>query len=88
MFFQYNVSWENYKPIRKESMRFKRIWVHRYFFQSKIVLDIPHRVEDVDKTKTRGGKCRFEREGHDSLNKLIGRLVTLKVTIQNPGLIN
>jgi hypothetical protein len=24
-FFQYKVSWENYKPIRKESVRFKRI---------------------------------------------------------------
>jgi hypothetical protein len=24
-FFQYKVSWENYKPMRKESVRFKRI---------------------------------------------------------------
>jgi len=25
MFFLYKVSWETYKPMRKESMRFKRI---------------------------------------------------------------
>ena len=32
-------------------MRFKRMWVHKHFFQSKMVLDIPKRVEDMDKPK-------------------------------------
>jgi hypothetical protein len=51
MFSQYKVSWENYKPMRKESMRFKRMWVHKHLFQSKIVLDIYMGVEDMDKAK-------------------------------------
>jgi hypothetical protein len=37
--------------MRKESMRFKRMWVHEHFFQSKMVLDILKGVEDLDKTK-------------------------------------
>ena len=32
-------------------MKFKMIWVHKHFFQSKIVLDILKGVEDVDKAK-------------------------------------
>jgi hypothetical protein len=51
MFFQYKVSWENYKPVRKESMRFKRMRVHKHFFQSKMVPDISKRVEDMNKPK-------------------------------------
>ena len=37
--------------MRKELMRFKRIWVHKYFFHSKTVLDIPKRVKDADKVE-------------------------------------
>jgi len=37
--------------MRKESIRFKKMWVNNHFFQSKMVLDIHKRVEDVDKTK-------------------------------------
>jgi len=32
-------------------VKFKMIWVHKHFFQSKIVLDILKGVEDVDKAK-------------------------------------
>ena len=32
--------------MRKESMRFKRMWVHKHFFQSKMVLDIPKEEEE------------------------------------------
>jgi len=34
--------------MRKESMRFKRMWVHKHFFQSKMVLDIPKEKEEED----------------------------------------
>jgi hypothetical protein len=34
--------------MRKESMRFKRMWVHKHFFQSKMVLDIPKEEEEVE----------------------------------------
>jgi hypothetical protein len=34
--------------MRKESMRFKMMWVHKHFFQSKIVLDIPEEEEDLE----------------------------------------
>jgi hypothetical protein len=37
--------------MRKELMRFKRIWVNKYFFQSKMVLDIHKGVEDMYKAK-------------------------------------
>jgi len=29
-------------------MRFKRMWVHKHFFQSKMVLDIPKEKEEED----------------------------------------
>ena len=32
-------------------MRFKRIWMHKYFFRSKMVLDIHKGVEDMYKAK-------------------------------------
>jgi len=32
-------------------VKFKMIWVHKHFFQSKMVLDILKGVEDVDKAK-------------------------------------
>jgi hypothetical protein len=63
MFFQYKVSWENYKPMRKESMRFKRMRVHKhFFFQSKMVLDIPKRVEDMNKPKKVEQDANLEEE--------------------------
>jgi hypothetical protein len=37
--------------MRKESMRFKRMWTHKHLFQSKRVLDVSKEVEDMDKTK-------------------------------------
>jgi len=52
IFFQYKLSWENYRFMRKVSMRFKRIWVHKYFFQSKMVLDIPEDEEKDDLEET------------------------------------
>jgi hypothetical protein len=51
MFSQYKVSWENYKSMRKESMRFKRMWTHKHLFQSKRVLNVPKEVEDMNKTQ-------------------------------------
>jgi hypothetical protein len=38
--------WENYKPTRKESIRFKRMWVHKHLFQRKIVLDISEKKKE------------------------------------------
>jgi hypothetical protein len=35
----------------KESMNFKKIWVHKHFFQSKMVLNILKGVKDVDKVE-------------------------------------
>ena len=29
-------------------MRFKKIWVHKHFFQSKIILDIPKKEEGLE----------------------------------------
>jgi len=51
MFFQYKISWENYKLMKKESMRFKRMWVYKHFFQNNMVLDILKGVENMDKAK-------------------------------------
>jgi hypothetical protein len=34
--------------MRKELMRFKRMWVHKNFFQSKMVLDIPKEEEEKE----------------------------------------
>jgi hypothetical protein len=34
--------------MRKELMRFKRMWVHKNFFQSKMVLDIPKKEEEEE----------------------------------------
>jgi hypothetical protein len=32
-------------------MKFKKIWVHKHFFQSKMVLNILKGVKDVDKVE-------------------------------------
>jgi len=32
-------------------MKFKKIWVHKHFFQSKMVLNIPKGIKDVDKVE-------------------------------------
>jgi hypothetical protein len=32
--------------MRKESVRLKRIWVHKYFFQSKMILNISMEEEE------------------------------------------
>ena len=76
-------------------MRFKRMWVHEHFFQSKMVLDIYKRVEDIDKTKEEEKKADLEEEimiasTGQPVNRIkqISRPVTLIVVIQNPGLIN
>ena len=34
-------------------MRFKRIWVHKHFFQSKMVLDIPNKKEEEEDLEMR-----------------------------------
>jgi hypothetical protein len=57
-------------------MRLKIMWVHKHFFQSKIVLDILNKVEDVDKTNKKG-RGRFGRGGRGSLNRSIGRSIQL-----------
>ena len=33
-------------------MRFKRMWVHKYFFQSKMILDIPKEEEEAETALT------------------------------------
>jgi hypothetical protein len=58
-------------------MRLKRMWVHKHFFQSKIVLDILNKVEDVDKTNNKKKRGRFGRGGRGSLNRSIGRSIQL-----------
>ena len=94
-FFQYKVSWENYKSIRKELMRFKRMWVHKHFFQSKMVLDILNGVQDMDKENKKEEEVNLEEEvivaliGQPvNLMKQTGWPVTLIVAIQNPSLKN
>ena len=76
-------------------MRFKRMWVHKQYFQSKMVLDIFKVVEDMDKAKK-------EEEDTDLKEKVIAasidqpvdrmkqidQLVTLTMAIQNPDLTN
>jgi len=76
-------------------MRFKRMRVHKQYFQSKMVLDIFKVVEDMDKAKK-------EEEDTDLKEKVIAasidqpvdrmkqidQLVTLTMAIQNPGLTN
>ena len=42
-------------------MRLKRMWVHKHFFQSKIVLDILNKVEDVDKTNKKKKRQIWKR---------------------------
>jgi hypothetical protein len=37
--------------MRKESIRFKRMWMHKHLFQRKMVMDVSKGVEDMDKTK-------------------------------------
>lgn len=44
-----------------------------HFFQSKIVLDIHKGVEDMNKAKKKGGKGKFGRGGHGSLNRSISK---------------
>jgi len=51
MFYQYKVLWENYNHVKKELMKFKKIWIHKHLFQSMMVLDNPIRVENVDKVE-------------------------------------
>jgi len=51
-------------------MRFKRMWVHKHFFQSKMVLDIPKEEEEKedleeeadDKSKVKC--CNCQKAGH------------------------
>jgi hypothetical protein len=62
-------------------MRLKRTWVHKHFFQSKIVLDILNKVEDMDKTNKKKGRGKFGRGGHGSLNRSIGRSIQLTKAI-------
>jgi hypothetical protein len=56
--------------MRKESMRFKRMWVHKHFFQSKMVLDIPkeeEKKEDLEKEaddKSKVKCCNYQQTGH------------------------
>jgi len=34
------------QPTRKESIRLKKIWVHKYFFQSKMIMNILKEEEE------------------------------------------
>jgi len=44
-------------------MRFKRIWVHKHFFQSKIVLGYFHGGRGHGQSKGRGVRGGFGKEG-------------------------
>jgi len=44
------------------SIRFKRIWVHKYFCQSKMVLDIPKGVKNVDKVKEEEEEANLKKK--------------------------
>ena len=71
--------------MRKESMRFKRIWVHRHLFQSKMVMGIPKEEKEEEDLE--------EEVGTASTNQIVnrikrtGRSVQLAVAIQDPDLI-
>jgi ABC-type histidine transport system ATPase subunit len=62
MFYQYKVSWENYNHVRKELMKFKKIWIHKHLFQSMMVLDNPIRVENVDKAEEEEEEVNFKKK--------------------------
>jgi len=71
--------------MRKESMRFKRMLVHKHFFQSKMILDIPKEEEkeedleeEVETTSTNQTVDRMKRTG---------RSVQLAIAIQDLDLI-
>jgi hypothetical protein len=48
--------------MRKESMGFKRMWVHKHFFQSKMVMDISKEVDDMKKAKEVEEEADLEEE--------------------------
>jgi len=64
--FSFNTRSHGNKPMRKELIRFKRMWVHKHFFQSKMVLDIPKEKEEKedleeevdDKSKVKCCNCQ------------------------------
>jgi len=74
-------------------MKFKKMWVHKHPFQSKMVLDIFKGVEDVDKAKEEKEKADLEEKVMAVLigqpvnrMKQIDRPITLTMAIQNQGL--
>ena len=74
--------------MRKELMRFKRMWVHKHFFQCKMVLDVHKGVKDVDKPKKEEEETDFEEKEETTLTgqlvnciKQTNRLVILIVVI-------
>jgi len=71
------------------------MWVHKQYFQSKMVLDIFKVVEDMDKAKKEEEDTNLkEKVIAASIDqpvdrmKQIDQLVTLTMAIQNPGLTN
>ena len=74
--------------MRKKSIRFKRMWVYKHFFQSKMVLDIFKGVEDVDKIEEEKQEADLKEEAETaSTGQLVdymkqpGRLITMIVAI-------
>jgi len=63
-------------------MRFKRIWVHKHCFQSKMVLDIP---KEEEKDLKEEAEAALIDQTVDRI-KGSGRLVQLAVTIRDPDL--
>jgi RNase H-fold protein (predicted Holliday junction resolvase) len=71
--------------ITRESMRFKRMWVHKYLFQSKMVMGIPKKEEEEEDLEEEAGIASTNQ----IVNRIkrIGRSVQLAVAIQDPDLI-
>jgi hypothetical protein len=63
--------------MRKESMRLKRMWVHKHCFQSKIVLDIPKEEEEDLEEEAKAAPT------NQTVNRMkgTGRMVQLAVTL-------
>ena len=71
------------------------MWVHKHYFYSKMVLDIPNGPEDMDKEKEEDKEVNLKKKVVTALInqpvdciKHIDRPITLTMAIQNIGLTN
>ena len=74
-------------------MKFNKIWMHNHFFQSKMTLDIPKRVKDMDNAEEDEENADLEEKVMAaSTSQLVdhmkqtSRSATLTMAIQNPSL--